>query len=86
MKPEEIKKYFENNPPPTSVDWKPWAKITDTQKFLNGCYSSSASFKGGYDKCPSNWHLKEFYKDIVFSRKVVQSKLGRLQDDVRAYN
>lgn len=69
MNPEEIKRYFEKNPPPLSVDWKPWAKITNTQKFLASCYSAIASFKGTYDKCPSYWHLKEFYDDMLIAEK-----------------
>ncbi|WP_394336104.1 DUF6965 family protein [Flavobacterium cheongpyeongense] len=30
MTPDEIKRYFEAAPPPQEVDWKPWAKITDS--------------------------------------------------------
>lgn len=33
MNHEEIKRYFENNPPPKEVVWTEWAKTTDTQVF-----------------------------------------------------
>lgn len=65
MNLEEIKRYFEKNPPPASVDWKPWAKISDTQKFLGSCYVTVSTFKGNVETCPSWWHLKEFYQDMV---------------------
>jgi len=65
MNLEEIKRYFEKNPPPTSVDWKPWAKITDTQKFLDSCYVTITHHKGNIEVCPAWWHLKEFYQDML---------------------
>ena len=65
MNLEEIKRYFEKNPPPVSVDWKPWAKISDTQKFLTGSYITISNFKGNIETCPAWWHLKEFYQDMV---------------------
>lgn len=65
MSPEEIKRYFEKNPPPQEVAWKPWAKITDTQKFLNSCFIGIANYKGTIEMCPARWHLKEFYLDMV---------------------
>ncbi|WP_262898895.1 DUF6965 family protein [Flavobacterium endoglycinae] len=34
MNPEEIKRYFDAVPPPLEVEWKPWAKITDSQLFF----------------------------------------------------
>jgi len=46
MNVDEIKRYFEKYPPPQSVDWKPWAKITDTAKFLNSCYVTISYSKG----------------------------------------
>ncbi|WP_394343508.1 DUF6965 family protein [Flavobacterium ustbae] len=33
MTPEEIKRYFETFPPPKEVQWKPCAKITDSELF-----------------------------------------------------
>lgn len=65
MNPDEIKRYFEKNPPPQEVAWKPWAKITDTQKFLNSCYVTIANYKGNIEMCPAWWHLKEFYQDML---------------------
>lgn len=61
MNPEEIKRYFEASPPPTEVQWKPWAKITDTQLFLKSCYTGIRTFSGSLDMCPAWWHLKDFY-------------------------
>ena len=61
MNPEEIKRYFDANPPPGQVDWKPWAKITDTQLFLKSCYTGIRTFNGPLDLCPAWWHLKDFY-------------------------
>ncbi|SHM06168.1 DUF6965 family protein [Flavobacterium saccharophilum] len=61
MTPEEIKRYFEATPPPKEVDWKPWAKITDSQVFLKSCYSTINNYKGSLDMCPAWWHLKDFY-------------------------
>ena len=65
MSPDEIKKYFERNPPPASVDWKPWIRITDTQKFMNSCFITLGSYKGNSESCPAWWHLREFYLDTV---------------------
>ena len=61
MTPEEIKRWFETNPPPEKVDWKPWAKITDTQVFLKSCCQTIRNFNGPLDRCPAWWHLKDFY-------------------------
>lgn len=61
MNHEEIKRYFENTPPPGEVNWKPWAKIADTQLFLNSCYTGIVNFNGPLDMCPAWWHLKDFY-------------------------
>lgn len=61
MNHEEIKRYFENNPPPKEVVWTQWAKITDTQVFLNSCYSTIRNFNGPVDRCPAWWHLRDFY-------------------------
>ncbi|WP_316633110.1 DUF6965 family protein [uncultured Flavobacterium sp.] len=61
MTPEEIKRYFEATPPPKEVNWKPWAKITDSQLFLRSCYLTIENYKGSLDMCPAWWHLKEFY-------------------------
>lgn len=61
MNPEEIRRYFETTPPPQEVDWKAWAKITDTQLFLKSCYKGIATFNGSLESCPFWWHLKDFY-------------------------
>ncbi|MDR6764341.1 hypothetical protein J2Y38_004574 [Flavobacterium sp. 2755] len=61
MTPEEIKRYFENTPATEKVDWKPWAKITDSQLFLNSCYTGIRNFSGPLELCPAWWHLKDFY-------------------------
>ncbi|WP_294958458.1 hypothetical protein [uncultured Flavobacterium sp.] len=61
MNPEEIKRYFEASPPPAEVQWKPWAKITDTRLFLKSCYTGIRTFNGNLDMCPAWWHLKDFY-------------------------
>ena len=64
MTPIEIKSYFENNPPPESFELKPWAKITNSAKFLQSCYNALANYKGKYEDCPDYWRLKEFYLKI----------------------
>lgn len=61
MNPEEIKRYFEVSPPPKKVEWKPWAKITDTDIFLKSCYTGISTFNGSLEMCPAWWHLKDFY-------------------------
>ncbi|WP_433836283.1 DUF6965 family protein [Flavobacterium anhuiense] len=52
MNHEEIKRYFENNPPPKEVRLTEWANITDTQVFLNSCYSTIRNFNGPVDRMP----------------------------------
>lgn len=69
MTPIEIKAYFDQNPPPPTFDFKPWAKITDCEKFLQSCYSELANFNGPYEKSPGYWRLKEFYITMVNLRK-----------------
>ena len=69
MNPEEIKRYFEKNPPPLEIQWKPWAKITDTQKFLENCYITISNYKGNIENCPAWWRLKEFYQDMLDKAK-----------------
>lgn len=64
MSVEEIKKYFDNNPPAEVIEWKPWAKITNSQNFLNNCYNLISTHKGNIDACPAYWRLKEFYEDM----------------------
>lgn len=61
MNHEEIKRYFENNPPPKEVRLTEWANITDTQVFLKSCYSTIRNFNGPVDRCPAWWHLRDFY-------------------------
>lgn len=72
MNPEEIKRYFEGNPPPEQVDWKPWAKIADTQLFLRSCYTGIDNFNGSLDMCPAWWHLKDFY--MLIKRKSQENR------------
>lgn len=61
MTHEEIKRYFESTPPPLEVNWKPWAKISDTQLFLRSCYTGIYNYNGPLEMCPAWWHLKDFY-------------------------
>lgn len=69
MNHEEIKRYFENNPPPGEVRLTEWANITDTQVFLRSCYSTIRNFNGPVDRCPAWWHLRDFY---ILMKKTVQ--------------
>lgn len=64
MNHEEIKRYFESTPPAKEVDWKAWAKITDTQFFLKSCYIGINNFNDPIERCPAWWHLKDFYLHI----------------------
>ncbi|WP_095955092.1 hypothetical protein [Flavobacterium sp. ACN6] len=64
MNHEEIQRYFESSPPPVEVDWKPWAKITNTQVFLKSCYIGIKNFNGPLERCPAWWHLRDFYLHI----------------------
>lgn len=64
MNLDEIKRYFESTPPPQEVQWKPWAKISDTQKFLNSCYTGISNFNGTPDMYPAWWHLKDLYYQV----------------------
>jgi len=64
MTPIEIKSYFDSNPPPETFDFKPWAKITDCEKFLQSTYNTLSSYSGNYEDCPAYWRLKEFYKAV----------------------
>lgn len=65
MTPEEIKTYFDSNPPPFEVEWKPWAKVINTKRFLEACYTAISVYTGNYQNCPDYWHLLEFYQDII---------------------
>ena len=64
MTPQELKEYFDNNPPPFEVDWKPWAKMVNSKLFIENALMCIEQFNGRYDKCPDYWHLLEFYEDI----------------------
>jgi hypothetical protein len=64
MSHEEIKRYFDTNPPPEVVQWKLWAKISDTQLFLSSCYTGIRNYNGPLEMCPAWWHLKDFYQHI----------------------
>ncbi|WP_244307295.1 DUF6965 family protein [Flavobacterium fluviatile] len=70
MNYEDIKRHFETFPPPQEVDWKPWAKITDTQLFLKSCYIGIRNFNGPVERCPAWWHLKDFY--LLIKRTAAQ--------------
>lgn len=74
MTPIELKAYFDQNPPPETYDFKPWAKIADCNKFLQSCYNELANYNGPYEKCPSFWRLQEFYNMIVNERKEENKK------------
>lgn len=65
MTPQQLKEYFDSNPPPLEVQWKPWAKIENTRHFIDACMTGIANYKGHYERCPDYWHLKEFYEDIT---------------------
>ncbi len=69
MNYEDIKRHFENNPPPREVTWTEWAKITDTQVFLKSCYIGIRNFNGPLDRCPAWWHLRDFY---ILMKKTAQ--------------
>lgn len=64
MNYEDIKRHFEAVPPPEELEWKPWAKITDTQLFLRSCYIGIQNFNGPVERCPAWWHLKDFYLQL----------------------
>ena len=69
MTPIELKQYFEQNAPPATFELHPWAKITDTQKFLHAAYMELSNFKGDYNACPSYWRLKELHKALTSKTK-----------------
>ncbi|WP_289057515.1 hypothetical protein [uncultured Flavobacterium sp.] len=73
MNYEEIKRHFENNPPPEIVEWTGWAKITDTRLFLKSCYIGIRNFNGPIDRCPAWWHLRDFY---ILMKKNAQQTLA----------
>ncbi|WP_204251701.1 DUF6965 family protein [Flavobacterium ginsenosidimutans] len=56
------------------ADWKPWAKITDSQFFLNSCYTGTRNFNGKIERCPAWRHLKDF---TFLSRKHRPSRSAR---------
>jgi hypothetical protein len=66
MMPQELKDYFDKNPPPFfELQWKPWAKMINSKRFIEGYLTDIEAFKGHYEKRPDYWHLKEFYEDIT---------------------
>ncbi|GAA3744455.1 hypothetical protein GCM10022422_30680 [Flavobacterium ginsengisoli] len=77
MNYEEIKRHFENNPPPEIVEWTGWAKITDTRLFLKSCYIGIRNFNGPIDRCPAWWHLRDFY--ILMKKNAQQSPTEETQ-------
>jgi len=42
------------------LDWKPWAKITNSKVFLCSCDTGIKNFNGNMERFPA-WHLKGFY-------------------------
>nr|WP_199003239.1 hypothetical protein [Flavobacterium sp. ASV13] len=81
MNPEEIKRYFEHNPPPKEVRLTPWANITDTQVFLRSCYLTIRNFSGPVDRCPAFWHLRDFY---LLMKKTPLPKSGSTEENPSA--
>lgn len=71
MNYEDIKRHFENNPPPKEVRWTEWAKITNTEIFLRSCYIGITNFNGPMDRCPAWWHLRDFY--LLMRKNVLQN-------------
>jgi len=65
MTPQQLREYFDSNPPPFEIDWKPHAKIINSKRFLDNAFMCIAIFKGPYEKCPDYWHLLELYNDIT---------------------
>ncbi|RXM45539.1 hypothetical protein [Flavobacterium sp. YO64] len=86
MNHEEIKRYFESNPPPTEVRLTEWANITDTQVFLRSCYSTIRNFNGPVDRCPAWWHLRDFYilmkKTAALQAPAREAAAENIQEDV----
>ncbi|UPZ18013.1 DUF6965 family protein [Flavobacterium humidisoli] len=74
MNYEDIKRHFENHPPPKKVQWTPWAKITDTQAFLKSCHTTIGNFNGAMDRCLAWWHLRDFY---ILMKKTAQHPSGQ---------
>lgn len=77
MTPDDVKRYFETTPPPKEVDWKPWARIFDSQTFLNSCYIGIRNFNGPIERCPAWWHLKDFY--LLMKRSAPQESISENQ-------
>lgn len=77
MTPIEIKSYFDSNPPPETFDFKPWAKITDCEKFLQSTYNTLASYNGNYEDCPAFWRLKEFQIEMARLARSMPSGEGQ---------
>lgn len=75
MNHEEIKSYFETNPPPKQVQWTPWANINDTQVFLRSCYIGILNFNGPVDRRPAWGHLRDFY--ILLKKTVPQTTVEK---------
>ncbi|MBB4804720.1 hypothetical protein HNP37_004818 [Flavobacterium nitrogenifigens] len=78
MNPEEIKRYFESNPPPKEVQLTPWVNITDTQVFLKSCYSTVRNFTGPVDRCPAFWHLRDLY--ILIKKTAQKAAVEKIKE------
>lgn len=65
MTPQELKEYFDSNPPPFEVDWKPWAKIINSKQFIEACFNAISVYKGSYQNCPDYWHLLELHHHMI---------------------
>jgi len=68
MTPQELKDYFDSNPPPLEIDWKPGTKIINSKLFLENAFMCIANYKGYYQNCPDYWHIKELYEDILVGK------------------
>jgi len=65
MTPQELRKYFDENPPPLEIEWRPWAKIVNSRVFLDNAFTCISLFKGNYRNCPDYWHLVDLYEHLT---------------------
>jgi len=63
MTPKELKEYFEYYPLPQKIDWKPWAKIRDSKKFVENAIQCIDAYRGPYEDCPEYWFLMELHRE-----------------------
>nr|WP_199002968.1 hypothetical protein [Flavobacterium sp. ASV13] len=85
MNYEDIKRHFENHPPPKEVKWTEWAYISDTQVFLRSCYTTIRNYNGPMDRCPAWWHLRDFY--ILMKKNASQhTGMAENEGDIQSEN